>query len=57
MISDEMFNVLKTLCVTLNEVDVIWAVTGSLGFALQGMDIPINDIDLQTDKNGAYQIE
>jgi len=37
--------------------DVIWAVTGSLGMALQGLDLPVHDIDLQTDERGAYAIE
>jgi hypothetical protein len=34
-----------------------WAVTGSLGMVLQGMDLPVHDIDLQTDEDGAYEIE
>jgi 3-methyladenine DNA glycosylase/8-oxoguanine DNA glycosylase len=57
MISEKFAHVLKTICVKLGEADILWAVTGSLGFALQGMNIPVHDIDLQTDKDGAYQIE
>lgn len=57
MISEKFANGLKTICVKLGEADILWAVTGSLGFALQGMNIPVNDIDLQTDKDGAYQIK
>lgn len=34
-----------------------WAVTGSLGMVLHGMEMDIHDIDLQTDKEGAYEIE
>lgn len=34
-----------------------WAVTGSLGMALQGMEMEVHDIDLQTDPAGAYEIE
>ncbi|WP_237702788.1 nucleotidyltransferase domain-containing protein [Thermococcus barophilus] len=34
-----------------------WVVTGSLGFAFQGLSIEPNDIDIQTDKKGAYEIE
>jgi len=34
-----------------------WAVTGSLGMVLHGMQLDINDIDIQTDKEGAYEIE
>jgi len=40
----------------LNGTDILWALTGSLGFALHGMNMPVNDIDLQTDKDGAYRI-
>jgi hypothetical protein len=41
----------------LLDSQVDWAVTGSLGMALQGMDLPINDIDIQTDEDGAYEVE
>ena len=41
----------------LKSLEIKWAITGSLGFALHGMDIAVNDIDLQTDKDGAYRIE
>lgn len=34
-----------------------WAVTGSLGMVLHGMSMDIHDIDIQTDKEGAYEIE
>lgn len=34
-----------------------WVVTGSLGMALQGVPVEIHDIDIQTDKDGAYEIE
>ena len=36
---------------------VIWAVTGSPGFALQGVPVEVHDIDIQTDEPGAYAIE
>ncbi|MHB8088376.1 MAG: nucleotidyltransferase domain-containing protein [Anaerolineaceae bacterium] len=34
-----------------------WAVTGSFGMVLHGMQMDIHDIDIQTDKEGAYEIE
>jgi hypothetical protein len=34
-----------------------WAVTGSLGMVLHGMQMEIHDIDIQTDKDGAFEIE
>ena len=57
MIFQEHRRVLRIIYERLQYLDAPWAITGSLGFALHGMDIPINDIDLQTDRNGAYQIE
>ncbi len=36
---------------------ISWAVTGSLGMVLHGMQMDIHDIDLQTDKEGAFEIE
>jgi hypothetical protein len=41
----------------LNDRKVTWALTGSLSFALQGVPVRPNDIDLQTDEAGAYEIE
>lgn len=37
--------------------DVLWAFTGSVGFALQGLDLIPKDIDIQTDRVGAFEIE
>ena len=33
-----------------------WAVTGSCGLALQGLAIPVGDLDIQTDAGGAYAL-
>jgi len=49
--------VLRKINARLNKTSVNWAVTGSLGFALQGVPVEPNDIDIQTDKRGAYEIE
>jgi hypothetical protein len=48
---------LRKICTRLSDHQIIWAVTGSLGMALQGMDIEIHDMDIQTDQYGAYEIE
>lgn len=34
-----------------------WALTGSLAFSMRGIDTPVGDIDIQSDKDGAYAIE
>lgn len=35
---------------------LVWALTGSTSFALQGMDVTAHDIDIQADKAGAYKL-
>ena len=42
---------------SLRVSSVSWALTGSCSFAIQGMPVRPNDIDIQTDKSGAYEIE
>ena len=37
----------------LSSVVYPWALTGSLSHALQGVDLAIHDIDIQTDRDGA----
>lgn len=57
MISPAHLNVLRKLYARLNDAEVNWAVTGSLGLALQGLPLEPRDIDIQTDEAGAYKIE
>lgn len=57
MINPIFFEVLRKICTRLNEINVNWALTGSLNLALQGVPVEVNDIDVLTDKIGAHQIE
>ncbi|MFQ5612691.1 MAG: nucleotidyltransferase domain-containing protein [Anaerolineae bacterium] len=57
MIAPAFLTVLRKIQAALNDGQVNWAVTGSLGFALQGVPVEPGDIDLQTDEAGAYEIE
>ncbi len=41
----------------MESTGVNWVVTGSLGFALQGIPVEPHNIDIQTDRGGAYEIE
>ena len=41
----------------LKDVAQPWAFTGSVGMNLQGVDLEIADIDIQTDQSGSYQIQ
>lgn len=47
---------LRRVAAALAETDIVWALTGSASFALQGMALTPNDLDLQTDADGAYAI-
>jgi len=57
MIEARYLAVLRKIHARLQDSQVNWVVTGSLGMALQGVDVPVHDIDLQTDAEGAYAIE
>ena len=57
MIPPQHLRALTTVHDHLRKTDICWVITGSLGFALQGLDFKVNDIDLQTDASGAYDIE
>ncbi len=57
MIEPVYLNILRKIYARLNDRNVNWVVTGSLGFALQGVPVESNDIDIQTDREGAYEID
>lgn len=57
MIEPRFLAVLHEIHSRLENSAVDWAITGSLGMALQGMELDVHDIDLQTDEAGAYEIE
>jgi len=57
MIATEYLSALWKICNRLEGSQVNWVVTGSLGMALQGVPVAVGDIDIQTDKAGAYEIE
>lgn len=48
---------LDALLSRLDGLDHPWALTGSTSFALQGLDLKPDDIDVQTDRAGAHAIE
>lgn len=57
LIESSFLKAIQIICHRLSECRSHWVVTGSLGLALQGLDVAVHDIDLQTDKQGAYEIE
>jgi len=56
-VSPKHLSALRLVYERLGAEPPMWVVTGSLAFALRGMDIVVHDIDLQTDRAGAYEIE
>lgn len=57
MLSSEQRQALRIILARLDGRPINWVVTGSAGMALQGVPFDVHDIDLQTDKDGAYEIE
>ena len=56
-LDDAYLGVVETLSTTLENYPVVWALTGSTSFALQGVPVTPNDVDVQTTEDGAYAIE
>lgn len=57
MIEQRYLSVLRRICDRLSALKHPWAITGSLGLALQSVAVEIHDVDIQSDKEGAYQIQ
>ena len=57
MIEMQYIKTLQRIYARLEDNKVNWVITGSLGMALQGVDVEVHDINIQTDKDGAYEIE
>jgi hypothetical protein len=57
MIPAAHLHTLRMIVNCLKGKPINWTLTGSVGMALQGMPLEVHDIDIQTDKGGAYEIE
>jgi len=56
MISQKIFNVLQIIYNKLKNQDIKWVLVGSTSLALQRVDINPFDIDILSDRDGAYRI-
>jgi len=56
MIAKNTVESLRILCQRLADQDIRWVLVGSTSLALQGVDVTPRDIDILTDKAGAYRI-
>ena len=54
---EEHSKVLSLIVARAAPTDTLWALTGSAGLRLQGVDLPVHDIDLQTDARTIYLLE
>jgi len=51
-------NVLKIIIEKISKSNNIdWILTGTTSLKLQGVDVPVNDIDILTGINGAYKLD
>jgi hypothetical protein len=57
MLPEVYIDVLQKIYDKLNVLNIDWVITGSTSFIIQGVPLEPNDIDIQADKQGAYQIE
>lgn len=54
---DEIAQVLRILMGRLEGAEIDWVLTGSAAFALRGLALAPQDLDLQSDAAGIYRIE
>ncbi|HLO15761.1 MAG TPA: hypothetical protein VK206_13090 [Anaerolineales bacterium] len=54
---EQHMEVLSLLVERINPAENLWALTGSAGLRLQGVDLSVNDLDLQTDAKTIYLLE
>ena len=56
-VSPQILEALSIIYTRLSGAAALWAIDGSLGMVMQGMDLDVHDIDLQSDADGAYVIQ
>ena len=57
MVDPRLLGILRMISLQLNENNVQWALVGSLGLAIRGISTESHDVDIITDKAGAYEME
>jgi len=56
MIDSKIITALRIICDKLTQRDIRWVLMGSTSLTLQGVNVAPQDIDILTDKDGAYKI-
>ncbi len=54
---DRHAEILSLLSARIDPTKYLWALTGSAGLRLQGVDLSVHDLDLQTDRETIYLLE
>ncbi len=57
MVDRKFLEVLKRIVHGLHGKQINWAIVGSLALAIRGAPVKPHDIDIMTDRAGAYEIE
>jgi hypothetical protein len=57
MVDPKLVDVLRKISLRLENSRVNWALVGSLGLAIRGAPVEPHDIDIMTDRDGAYEIQ
>ena len=56
MLEQDLLVALRALYARLKHQPVNWAITASCGLALQGLPVRVRDVDLLSDRMGAYRL-
>lgn len=56
-LAEQHARVLSLLVARIPPAEYLWALTGSAGLRLQGVDLSVHDLDLQTDAKTIYLLE
>ncbi len=57
MVDARIVDILRRLSLRLEKSGVNWAIAGSLGLAIRGAPVEPHDIDITTNRKGAYEIQ
>ena len=57
MLDTSLLAALRALHARLDKQPVNWAITASCGLALQGVPVTVGDVDLATNRAGAYRLQ
>jgi len=54
---EQLFKLLLTVLERIDDLPITWCLAGSANLRVQGMDVPVNDLDITTTKSGVNLFE